>query len=124
MSEELQIPAGTVLIEQNSEPDGFYVLKRGSVGVYIGDSLLEVFNAKDTVIGEMSMILNRPRTATVKARSSCTVVKYPSDNLENLFAKEPALARMLVFNLASRLDLANQRIADLTRQDREKIWQD
>lgn len=124
MTEEQQIPAGTVLIEQNSEPDGFYVLKRGSIGVYMGETLLEVFNAKDTVIGEMSVILNRPRTATVKARSNCTVVKYDANDLTGLFAEHPDVAHMVMFNLASRLDIANQRIADLTRQERAKIWQD
>lgn len=124
MHKEKEIQAGKILVEENSPPDHFYILKRGSVGVYIGDTLIEVFNAKDSVVGEMSVILNRSRTATVKARSACTLLEYSAEQLMDIFREEPEIAYMIMRSLASRVDKANQRLSELSQQERKAQLQD
>ena len=124
MATEEKISAGGVIVEEGTPPSDLFILKSGSVGVYMDDTLIEAFNAKDTVVGEMSVILDRPRTATVKARSNCTIVRYHADDLLALVRDHPEVAQIIFQSLAGRLDKANKKIAELTEEARKLIWQD
>ena len=124
MATEEKINSGEVIVEEGSPPSDLFILKNGSVGVYVEDTLIEAFNAKDTVVGEMSVILNRPRTATVKARSNCTIIRYDGNDLGALVNDHPDVAQIIFKSLAGRLDKANRKIADLTEEARKLLWHD
>jgi CRP/FNR family transcriptional regulator, cyclic AMP receptor protein len=119
--EEVRVNAGDVIVEQGGKSDGFFVLKQGSVGVYVDDVLIDVFMAKNAIVGEMSLILDRPRTATVKARGACTIIKY-NKTIKEIIKEEPEVAEMMMFSLAGRLDHANQKILEMTKE--KKVWED
>ena len=124
MANEEKINAGETIVEEGTPPSDLFVLKNGSVGVYVEDTLIEVFNAKNTVVGEMSVILDRPRTATVKARSNCTITRYDGRDLDALVRDHPEVAQIIFKSLATRLDKANKKIAELTDEARKLLWQD
>jgi len=70
------------------------------------------------------VILRRPRTATVKARSNCTIIRYDGNDLGALIKDHPDVAQIIFRSLAGRLDKANKKIVELTEEARKLIWHD
>ena len=64
--------AGSVLLCECETSGLLYVLKAGSVEVLRGSTQVAVVEEPGAVFGEMSVLLNRPHTATVRAFLSST----------------------------------------------------
>ena len=100
-------PADTVIIQEGEMHDNtIYILNKGYLSVFKNDKMVTQINRKGVFFGEMSVILDTPRTATVKALTNCTVTALPCD-LDTMFIKFPSIAQKLMVTLARRL-------ADLT----------
>ena len=68
------VPAGTVLIAEGSRPARMMVLVSGEVVVEHDGIPFARIDTPGAVFGEMSVVLDRPATATVRAvdESACT----------------------------------------------------
>ena len=66
------------------------------------------------VFGEMSVLLDKPHTATVRASQDSTI--YEFQDAASFLIQEPAVSLMLARMLAQRLNVANTYLADLKRQ--------
>ena len=65
------VDAGEPLVEQGTTGDKFYVLEYGVLNVVInGDTVNQI--APGTATGELALIHNCPRTASLVAASACT----------------------------------------------------
>lgn len=73
------LDTGTVLLTEGSTSGQLYVLSEGSVEVLRGDTQVAVIGEPGAVFGEMSVLLNRPHTATVRLylRSACSCSTTP-----------------------------------------------
>ena len=87
---------------------GFFVLERGSVEVYKDDIMLCVLMFPGTVFGELSDILDKPRTCTIKARTPTVVTKYQIEDMEAIIKAHPEIALKIFKTLASRLERTTQ----------------
>ena len=67
---------GAVLISEGETTGRLYILAEGSVEVLRGDTQVAVVGDPGAVFGEMSALLNRPHTATVKALTSGKVFVF------------------------------------------------
>lgn len=75
--ERKEVSRGEVLIEEGGEGDYFYVVQRGTFDVYKADSgatPVFTYNAGGS-FGELALMYNCPRAATVQARSDGVVYK-------------------------------------------------
>lgn len=97
-----QFSEGEILIADGSVDSHLYILVNGKVGVYKGNRLIASSSQEGTIIGEMSLILNRPRTATIKALAFTTVIEIEG-NIDNLIKNHPDVTKKLLINLADRL---------------------
>lgn len=62
--------AGSAIIRQGAPGDDFYVLEKGTVDVYEGDSLkATLYSGKS--FGEIALLYGCPRTATLRTRYYC-----------------------------------------------------
>ena len=68
-----EVPKGTVLIKEGGKTGHLFVLIAGRLEVLRGDAVVAVLSEPGAVTGEMSMLLDRPHTATVRAGASSTV---------------------------------------------------
>src|SRR5262245_16434945 len=69
-------PAGSVIIRQGTEGDKFYLIREGSVDVYIGDGIesrLVRTMGEGEFFGEIALLTDQPRTATVIAKEAVTL---------------------------------------------------
>jgi CRP-like cAMP-binding protein len=100
---------------QGDTGTGFYILEKGAVEVYKDGIMLNVLMYPGTIFGEMSDILGKPRTCSVKARTATTLKKYDSRDMEEIIRDQPEIAIKIFKTLASRLERTTQKLADVSR---------
>jgi CRP-like cAMP-binding protein len=95
-----EIRAGDLLIKQGDREHAMYLLERGTLQVFVSDprpatSRLSLLRA-GAVVGEAGMFSDQPRMANVEAMSPCVVWALRGPRMEELAARNPALALELV----------------------------
>jgi MFS family permease len=114
-AEDVEVPAGTVLIAEGDEADAFYVLTDGRLEVSaVGENGLQSVFLRTlepvSYAGEIGLLGRVPRTATVTAASDCRVLRISGqdflDALTSLSASpsllEGARVRLAITHPSSR----------------------
>jgi CRP/FNR family cyclic AMP-dependent transcriptional regulator len=109
-----ELTPGTVLLAEGETTGHLYVLKSGTVEVLRGDTQVAVIEDPGAVFGEMSVLLKRPHTATVRALTPVSAYKF--DDAEAFLRANPEIAFVIGRLLAGRLNAATTYLADLKRQ--------
>lgn len=109
-----EFPAGAILLSEGETSGRLYILADGSVEVLRGDTPVAVIGDAGAVFGEMSVLLSRPHTATVRARTPIRVFVF--EDAESFLKSNPEIAFLLGRVLAERLNAATTYLADLKRQ--------
>jgi CRP-like cAMP-binding protein len=110
---------GEVIVEEGETGLGWFILKNGRVGVFKGEMKVAEFDQPGAIFGELSGILNRPRTATLKAVEASEVVCIEC-TLSELIHQQPAIARKILVNLAERLVSTTDSLWGTAGSDGEK----
>lgn len=93
---------GDVLTLEGSKDRTLYVLIKGSIGVFKGNIQITKFTEKGTIVGELSLILRQPRSATIKALEDTSVLEIKAD-IEELMRKYPDILKKIIHTMATRL---------------------
>ena len=64
-----EAPAGTLVLHEGSKTGHLFVLLEGRLEVIKGDAVVAVLTEPGAMLGEMSVLLDQPHTATVRAAS-------------------------------------------------------
>jgi CRP-like cAMP-binding protein len=107
-------PSGTILLAEGDTSGRLYVLAAGAVEVLRGDTQVALIKGAGSIFGEMSVLLGRPHTATVRAASP--VSAYVFEDAESFLRSHPEIAFFLGRLLAERLNAATTYLVDLKRQ--------
>ncbi|MDR3415607.1 MAG: aquaporin [Nevskia sp.] len=107
--------AGSVVLEEGGAGDRAYVLERGALEVRKrgpdgSQQVLAVLGPGDWV-GEMSLLLNQPRSATVVATQDSELREVTLKNFEHVIAEHPAETVRLLRQLCQRIDQTGRRLA-------------
>ena len=108
------IPAGTDVVHEGGRTGHLYVLIEGRLEVVKGDTVVASIAEPGAVLGEMSVLLDQPHTATVRAAADSTI--YEFSDAASCLREQPELALLIARLLAQRLNVANTYLADLKRQ--------
>jgi CRP/FNR family transcriptional regulator, cyclic AMP receptor protein len=108
------VEAGAVILTEGESTGRLYVLAAGRVAVLRGDTEVAVLSEPGSVLGEMSVLLGRPHTATVRALELSSIVVV--DDAERFLKSNPEIAFEIARMLAQRLHAATTYLADVTRQ--------
>ena len=68
--------------------------------------------SEDEVFGAMAVFTGEKRSATVIAKTACTVMAVPQNEFVNLIEAQPQAAVNLIENLARRITIMNQQFID------------
>ena len=110
----LTFEAGTTLLSEGETSGHLYVLKDGAVEVLRGDTQVAVIEEPGAVFGEMSVLLSRPHTASVRALRVISVHAF--DDAESFLRSNPQIAFHIGQLLAGRLNAATTYLADIKQQ--------
>ena len=112
--------AGEVIIQENDLGDTAYVITQGQVEVskqQDGKKVHLAYLGAGETFGEMSMIDEKPRSATVAAVTETLVGEIRRDDFFNSFQTDPKVALQLLKVLFERLRQADASILDLQKAD-------
>jgi len=98
----LDIAAGRVLAHQGDIGREFMILLEGEIEVARDGKVIAVRGAGDYV-GEIALLDERPRTATLTARTDIVVEVLNRAEFSSLLAEEPELSRQIRATMARRL---------------------
>jgi len=108
--------AGAVLCRENAVEDRFYMILEGEVEVtkVINNSqarLLKTLGPGD-FFGEMALIHNAPRAATVAAKSSLTTLELDKTGFDRVLHSSSSVAMAMVSEISNRLRSNDQMAVD------------
>jgi len=109
-SENLIHQDGQFLFKEGEPGDAAYIVLKGKVSVFIETEKgsVEVAQLKrGDVVGEISILCDVPRTASVKAVESVQTLKVTKDTFIHLLTEFPEIAIEIMRELASRLNKTN-----------------
>jgi CRP/FNR family cyclic AMP-dependent transcriptional regulator len=108
------LSAGTLVVHEGGRTGHLYVLIEGRLEVIKGDTVVATITELGAVLGEMSVLLDQPHTATVRAALDSVV--YEIDDAASFLRAQPAVSILIARMLAQRLNAANTYLADIKRQ--------
>jgi CRP/FNR family transcriptional regulator, cyclic AMP receptor protein len=104
---------GETVIVDGSKTGRLLILKKGNVAIVKGDIEIAKVSEPGAVFGELSVLLDQPHTADVRAVESS---QFHVANATTLFEQNPMAVLYVATVLAHRLDGANQALIRLKNQ--------
>ncbi|NTU55675.1 MAG: cyclic nucleotide-binding domain-containing protein [Anaerolineales bacterium] len=92
--EEVSVPSGEVVFEQDSKSENFYLIYQGGVRVirkHGGKEIQLAVLVKNDYFGEMGLIARRKRSGTVTTTSDTILLMLTHGGFEKVFRKTPQL---------------------------------
>ena len=123
MSTLSRYEAGDIIIQENDLGETAYVITQGQVEVtkaLQGQKVHLAYLEAGETFGEMSMIDEKPRSATVTAVTETLVSKIRRDDFFESFQTDPKVALQLLKVLFERLREADARILDLQKAEPQR----
>jgi CRP-like cAMP-binding protein len=109
-----QLGPGETLIAEGDEVVSLYELRSGSVEIVRSGATVAVVAEPGALFGEMSLLLDRPASASVRARTTAEVVEV--HDARRRLEQDPEFAVLLARLLARRVDTMTGYLADLRQQ--------
>lgn len=112
-SERVTFEAGQELFHQGDMPDAAYIIIEGSADVILDTERGRVTVAKigrNELVGEIGIICDVPRTATVQAKTRLVTLKVSKDLLLRMITDFPSMAIEIMRSMAHRLEHANAQL--------------
>lgn len=106
--EQLRVKAGTHIFHENDFSDSMYVVQQGRV--QISKSVMAGVEKTLTILeegeyfGEMSLLLNSPRSATAVALEDSVLIKLGREEFKQLLQASPEAGMAMLTQLAGRLE--------------------
>lgn len=105
-SGRVEVASGAVLLAEGEPADAAYLVVSGRLVVSVGGRVVGELSRGD-VFGEMALLADEPRAATVTAARASTVTRIDGAAFSGLLASHPELHRHLSGQLVQRLRRAN-----------------
>ncbi|MCP4168104.1 MAG: cyclic nucleotide-binding domain-containing protein [Chloroflexi bacterium] len=103
--EEVKLPAGKELFAEGDSGDKAYVIMKGEVDIIklaSGREVLLAVRGPGTVVGEMAVLEETPRTATVRARGDVVFIAISDDQMNQLLDNSTSAAKALLHTVLAR----------------------
>lgn len=114
-SERLTYAAGESLFLQGDSGDSAYVIVEGEADVVIntpGGPITVANVKKNDWVGEIAILCDVPRTATVTAKTKLVTLRISKDVFFQLVMQFPQMSVEVMRELAARLERTNQQLQD------------
>ena len=110
IAQESDFEAGQLIITQGTPGQAFYMILSGRVEIIRDGRSLGAYGPGD-FFGEMSLLDNAPRSATIRALDPTRCLMLSSWDFKSLIEKTPSIAVKLLEVLSRRLRVADERLS-------------
>jgi CRP-like cAMP-binding protein len=110
IAQEGDFEAGQLIITQGTPGQAFYMILSGRVEIIRDGRSLGAYGPGD-FFGEMSLLDNAPRSATIRALDPTRCMMLSSWDFKALIEKTPSIAVKLLEVLSRRLRVADERLS-------------
>jgi signal transduction histidine kinase len=117
-------PPGYILCHEGAYEYVLFIIAEGKVEITKKmiegeDERLLRLGGRGDMVGEMALIQNAPRAATVRTTTECTVLEMEKDDFETILSRSPRMAIDIIRLTLDRMRANDQRmIADLQRTNK------
>lgn len=103
---------GRIIIRQGERADYVFNLTSGTADVLVDDVIVGRIG-KGEIFGAMAALTRADRSATVRAKTSCSVVKVPKEQFTELIKSNPATIHSLLVDMANSIVNLNEQLVGL-----------
>ena len=114
-SERLTFPAGQELFHQGDMGDAAYIIIDGEADVTVSTPAGEITVAKvskNELVGEIAILCDVPRTATVRAATEVTTLAISKELFFQMVTEFPEMAVEIMRELAQRLERTTSQLRE------------
>lgn len=114
-SDRVTFRPNAVMMKQGDDGDAAYVIINGKGQVLIdtpGGEIQVAEMGAGQIVGEIAILIDIPRTATVKTADGLTALKISKENFIRLLHGSPQVAVEIIRVLASRLENTNAQLRE------------
>ena len=118
-SERLKFRADDELFRQGDVGDSAYIVIGGQADVILSTERGEVVVStvkRNDIVGEVAILCDVPRTATVRAKEELEVLKISKDLFFRMISEFPQMSVEIMRELASRLDRTTDQLMKAVSQ--------
>jgi len=118
-SEMVSFQDGDVLFHIGDSADSAYVIMKGAVDIVVetdSESVVTSTLKQDQLFGEMALLNNLPRNATLKANGELLVMKISADMFLTLVSENSEMALDVMRQLSAKLAESHDMVSRLQRQ--------
>jgi CRP-like cAMP-binding protein len=113
-SERVTFPSGSALFEQGEEGDAAYILLDGTADVRVradgGEAITVARVGANDIVGEIAILCDVPRTASVVATSELTTLKITKELFFRMVHDFPQIGVEVMRVLAHRLETTTREL--------------
>lgn len=113
---EASVSKGDTLIRRDDPGDALYLIVEGQIGVIKlvrGEEKMVAIMGPEECVGEMAILGDQARTATIQALEPCRLLKIAREDFCALIRKRPEMAFVLFRILLARI---NEMAEELSKQ--------
>lgn len=118
-SDRVSYRAGDLLFKQGDPGDAAYVLLSGTADILVGngnDQIKVATLESNSIVGEIAILCDVARTATVKAAAPLETLRIKKDQFIRLLAEFPEMAVEIMRVLADRLSRTTAELSEARSQ--------
>ncbi len=103
---------GEIIIRQGGRADFVFHMSAGTAEVLVDDVVVGRIGQGE-IFGAMAALTHADRSATVRAKTDCSVVKVPKEQFTELIKRNPATIHSLLVDMANAIVNLNQQLVSL-----------
>ena len=115
ISKVIRYRVHTELFREGDPGQEFFVVKRGTVGIYKDNVMIAEVGEKDC-FGEMAIVEDRMRSATARAEESVELILFDRSDFLKLMMSQPRITYSLFVNANKRLRDLHQKVLQIPRE--------
>ncbi len=100
---------GQIIIHQGERADFVFHMSAGTAEVLVDDVVVGRIGQGE-IFGAMAALTHADRSATVRAKTDCSVVKVPKEQFTELIKRNPATIHSLLVDMANAIVNLNQQL--------------
>ena len=121
-SEALSFSDGEELFHVNDPSDCAYVIMEGEVEILAdtdsGEQIVVPTSGANALIGEMALLSNAPRSATLRANGQVNALRISNESFLRLLSENAEVALDVMRQLSEKLARSHEQVVELLNQPR------